>query len=552
MIKKFLRLIYIFYIINKYCLLNEPIKATKIKTLRVLLFLNPFYYSPRISRLEHGVRIREALEKLGPIFIKFGQALSVRAGLLPPDVIKEVSKLQDNVQPFDNRIAAEQIQKAAKKPINEIFKSFESSPLASASVAQVHAAVLQNDEKVVVKVLRPGIEKILKLDTSLMLLFATLLSKIKKIRRFKPVEIVKEINQSFFDELDLVREAANASQIRRNFENSTIHYVPKIYWEYTSSTVMVMERVGGIRVSDIETLDALGVDRRLLAQRGVEIFYSQVFDDCFFHADMHPGNMFIDVSNPTDPKYISIDFGIVGTLNRDDQRYLAGNFSAFLKRDYRKVAELHIESGWVPSDTRVDVLESAIRTVCEPIFEKSMKEISLGYTLMQLFAVARRFNMNIQPQLTLLQKTLFHVESLGHKLCPELNIWETSRPILEKWMKEQMGLRGFYHRSMENMPRVSDKLPELPRMVFDILQQAEINLKNATSSVQINDFKKPKKKYRFALSCGIALTTVGAIYTLNKDTTPLIKLQNFISNHSTSFIVIGVACLIYYSFKKEK
>lgn len=552
MIKKFLRLIYIFYIINKYCLLNEPIRATKIKTLRVLLFLNPFYYSPRISRLEHGVRIREALEKLGPIFIKFGQALSVRADLLPPDVIKEVSKLQDNVPPFDNKIAAEQIQKAAKKPINEIFKSFESAPLASASVAQVHAAVLQNDEKVVVKVLRPGIEKILKLDTSLMLLFATLLSKLKVIRRFKPVEIVKEINQSFFDELNLVREAANASQIRRNFENSTIHYVPKIYWEYTSSTVMVMERVGGIRVSDIETLDALGVDRRLLAQRGVEIFYSQVFDDCFFHADMHPGNMFIDVSNPTDPKYISIDFGIVGTLNRDDQRYLAGNFSAFLKRDYRKVAELHIESGWVPSDTRVDVLESAIRTVCEPIFEKPMKEISLGYTLMQLFVVARRFNMNIQPQLTLLQKTLFHVEGLGQKLHPELNIWKTSRPILEKWMKEQMGLRGFYYCSMENMPRVSDKLPELPRMVFDILQQTQINLKNATSSAQSNDLKESKKKYRFALSCGIALTTVGVIYTLNKDTTPLVKLQNFISNHSTSFIVLGVVWFIYYSFKKEK
>ena len=552
MIKKFLRLIYIFYIINKYCLLNEPIRATKIKTLRFLLFLNPFYYSPRISRLKRGVRIREALEKLGPIFIKFGQALSVRADLLPPDVIKEVSKLQDNVPPFDNKIAAEQIQKIAEKPINEIFKSFESTPLASASVAQVHAAVLHNDEKVVVKVLRPGIEKILKLDTSLMLLFATLLSKLKVIRRFKPIEIVKEINQSFFDELDLVREAANASQIRRNFENSTIHYVPKIYWEYTSSTVMVMERVGGIRVSDIETLDALGVDRRLLAQRGVEIFYSQVFDDCFFHADMHPGNMFIDVSNPTDPKYISIDFGIVGTLNRDDQRYLAGNFSAFLKRDYRKVAELHIESGWVPSDTRVDVLESAIRTVCEPIFEKPMKEISLGYTLMQLFIVARRFNMNIQPQLTLLQKTLFHVEGLGQKLHPELNIWETSRPILEKWMKEQMGLRGFYYSSMENMPRVSDKLPELPRMVFDILQQTRINLKNATSSAHINDLKEPKKKYRFALSYGIALTTVGLIYTLNKDTTPLIKLQNFISTHSTSFIVLGVVCLIYYSFKKEK
>ncbi|MEY8768054.1 ubiquinone biosynthesis regulatory protein kinase UbiB [Francisella philomiragia] len=552
MIRKFLRLIYIFYIINRYCLLNEPIRATKIRSLKLILLINPFYYSPRVRKLEHGVRIREALEKLGPIFIKFGQALSVRADLLPPEVIKEVSKLQDNVPPFDNDIAAQQIEKAAKKPINKIFKSFESTPLASASVAQVHGAVLQNDEKVVVKVLRPGIEKILKLDTSLMLFFATLLSKLKEIKRFKPVEIVKEINQSFFDELDLVREASNASQIRRNFEGSTIHYVPKIYWEYTSSTVMVMERVSGVRVSDIETLDALGVDRRLLAQRGVEIFYSQVFDDCFFHADMHPGNMFIDVTNPADPKYISIDFGIVGTLNRDDQRYLAGNFLAFFKRDYRKVAELHIESGWVPSDTREDVLESAIRTVCEPIFEKPMKEISLGYTLMQLFAVARRFNMNIQPQLTLLQKTLFHVEGLGQKLCPELNIWETSRPILEKWMKEQMGLRGFYHRSLENMPRVSDKLPELPRMVFDILQQTQINLKAASPSQITSDTQEPKKKHRFALGVSIVLIATGAIASVTKDTSSLIKLQDLITTHNTTILIAGVVCLAYYIFKKEK
>jgi ubiquinone biosynthesis protein len=551
MIRKFLRLIYIFYIINRYCLLNEPIRATNVKALKVLLLLNPFYYSRKVRNLEHGVRIREALEKLGPIFIKFGQALSVRADLLPPEVIKEVAKLQDNVPPFDSNIATSQIEKATKQPISNIFKDFDNTALASASVAQVHKATLKNDEEVVVKVLRPGIEKILKLDTSLMLIFAKALNQLKEIRRFKPVEIVKEINQSFFDELDLVREASNASQIRRNFENSPIHYVPKIYWEYTSSTVMVMEKVGGVRVSDIETLDALGVDRRLLAQRGVEIFYSQVFDDCFFHADMHPGNMFIDVSNPADPKYISIDFGIVGTLNRDDQRYLAGNFLAFFKRDYRKVAELHIESGWVPSDTRVDVLESAIRTVCEPIFEKPMREISLGYTLMQLFSVARRFNMNIQPQLTLLQKTLFHVEGLGQRLCPELNIWETSRPILEKWMKEQMGLRGFYHRSMENMPRVSDKLPELPRMVFDILQQTQTNLKQITSS-QYNTSSKPKKKYTFTLATGIILTGLGVAYTLHNDLSPLVKLQGFIENHSTGFIVAGIACLIYYGFKKEK
>ncbi|AJC49479.1 ubiquinone biosynthesis regulatory protein kinase UbiB [Allofrancisella guangzhouensis] len=550
MIKKFFRLIYIFYIVNKYCLFNEPVRATNLKSLRAILFLNPFYYSRRIRKLDHGVRIREALEKLGPIFIKFGQALSIRADLLPPEVIKEVAKLQDDVPPFDSMLAVQQIEKATKQSINDIFSDFDETPLASASVAQVHSAALYNGEKVVVKVLRPNIEKILKLDTSLMLIFAKGLRLLKEIRRFKPVEIVSEINQSFFDELDLVREAANASQLRRNFENSPIHYVPKIYWEYTSSTVMVMEKVSGVSVSDIETLDSLGVDRRLLAKRGVEIFYSQVFDDCFFHADMHPGNMFIDVTNPADPKYISIDFGIVGTLNREDQRYLAGNFLAFFKRDYRKVAELHIESGWVPANTRVDVLESAIRTVCEPIFERPMKEISLGYTLMQLFNVARRFEMNIQPQLTLLQKTLFHVEGLGQKLCPELNIWETSRPILEKWMKEQMGLRGFYHRSIENMPRVSDKLPELPRIVFDILQQTQANLKKDR---QISYVKMPPKRTKkWPLALGFGLVGLGIWYGLYADPTPLLKLQEFIEKHNNKFIAIGAFFLIYYIFKKEK
>ncbi|QIV94947.1 ubiquinone biosynthesis regulatory protein kinase UbiB [Allofrancisella frigidaquae] len=550
MIKKFFRLIYIFYIVNKYCLFNEPVRATNLKSLRAILFLNPFYYSRRVRKLDHGVRIREALEKLGPIFIKFGQALSIRADLLPPEVIKEVAKLQDDVPPFDSKLAMQQIEKATKQTIKDIFSEFNESPLASASVAQVHSATLHSGEEVVVKVLRPNIEKILKLDTSLMLIFAKGLRLLKEIRRFKPVEIVSEINQSFFDELDLVREAANASQLRRNFENSPIHYVPKIYWEYTSSTVMVMEKVSGVSVSDIETLDSLGVDRRLLAKRGVEIFYSQVFDDCFFHADMHPGNMFIDVTNPADPKYISIDFGIVGTLNREDQRYLAGNFLAFFKRDYRKVAELHIESGWVPANTRVDVLESAIRTVCEPIFERPMKEISLGYTLMQLFNVARRFEMNIQPQLTLLQKTLFHVEGLGQKLCPELNIWETSRPILEKWMKEQMGLRGFYHRSIENMPRVSDKLPELPRIVFDILQQTQANLKKEK---HVSYIKIPRKKPRkWPLVLGLGLTGLGMWYGLYADPTPLVKLQEFIETHHNGFIATGVVFLIYYILKKEK
>jgi len=550
MIKKFFRLIYIFYIINRYCLLNEPVRATKIKSLRVLIFLNPFFYCKKIRTADHGVRLREALEKLGPIFIKFGQALSIRADLLPPDVIKEISKLQDNVPPFDSNLAIQQIEKASKETIAEIFKEFDAVPLASASIAQVHTATLHTGEEVVVKVLRPDIGKVLKLDTSLMLIFAKALRMIKGVRRFKPVEIVNEINQSFFDELDLVREASNASQLRRNFEGNPLHYIPKIYWAYTSSTVMVMEKVGGVSVSDIETLDALGVDRRLLAKRGVEIFYSQVFDDCFFHADMHPGNMFIDATDPADPKYISIDFGIVGTLNREDQRYLAGNFLAFFNRDYRKVAELHIESGWVPAHTRVDVLESAIRTVCEPIFERPMSEISLGYTLMQLFNVARRFEMNIQPQLTLLQKTLFHIEGLGTKLCPELNIWDTSRPILERWMKDQMGWSGFYRRTLENMPRVSDKLPELPKMVFDILEQSQKALQKGkeTQYIQLEE----KKAKNTSLTVGLVLGGLGVFYGLHDDNSILVKAQMFITEHSTGFIIAGALCLAYYLLKKRK
>ena len=550
MIRKLIRLIWIFYIINRYCLLNEPVQATNIKILSILLLLNPFYYSKKVRRLSHGVRIREALERLGPIFIKFGQALSVRADLLPPDVIKEVSKLQDNVPPFDTKLAIKQIKRATKKNLNEIFKDFDEVALASASISQVHSAVLHNDEKVVVKILRPNIEKVLKLDTSLMLIFAKALSLFKSFRRFKPVEIVSEINQSFFDELDLVREAANAAQLRRNFENSRIHYIPKIHWELTSASVLVMEKVGGVRVTDIQTLDDLGVDRSLLAKRGVEIFYSQVFDDCFFHADMHPGNMFIDVTDPKDPKYISIDFGIVGTLNREDQRYLAGNFLAFFKRDYRKVAELHIESGWVPANTRVDALESAIRTVCEPIFEKPMKEISLGYTLMRLFNVAKRFNMNIQPQLTLLQKTLFHIEGLGQKLCPDLNIWETSLPILEKWMKDQMGVKGFYNRTLENMPRVSDKLPDLPRIAFDILQQAQSNLKKNQQGDYVT--AKLKKKKKLPLALGVVLTALGIIYDLKVNSDFLVNLDIFIKSYRIEFTIVGVGFLVYYFLKKDR
>lgn len=554
MIKKWLRLVYIFYIVNRYCLLNEPIRATQIRSLRFFIYFNPFNYVRSNRKSDHGVRLRIALERLGPIFVKFGQALSTRQDILPAKAIEEISRLQDDVPPFSGKIAISQIEKSIKKPIDEAFRYFDENPLASASIAQVHRAILHNGDKVVVKVLRPNIHKILKLDTALMLTFAKLISSIfPNLKRFKPIEVVNEINQSLLDEIDLLREAANASQLRRNFENSDIQYIPKIYWDYTSSKVMVMEEVDGLSISDISKLDALGIDRKLLAERGVQIFYTQVFRDCFFHADMHPGNLFIDATNPDDPKYISIDFGIVGTLNRDDQQYLAGNFLAFFKRDYKKVAELHIESGWVPADTRVDALESAIRTVCEPIFEKPIKEISLGYTLMRLFQVARRFNMEVQPQLILLQKTLINIEGLGRQLYPELNLWETSRPILEKWMREHVGIKGFIRRSQEHLPKVSEKLPEIPDVIFEILQHTQNSLRanKNFNEIELNKTVQPSKS-KFFLILGSMLAGAGAFYSINSDSELLLNLQTFIKNHNSSILSIGIISIIYYILKKER
>ncbi len=551
MIKKWLRLIYIFYIINRYCLQNEPIIATKKKSLKIFIYLNPFNYFNKTKKIDYGTRLRLALEKLGPIFVKFGQVLSTRKDLIPPYIIREISKLQDDVPPFSEKLAIAEIEKATGKPVLESFKYFDETPLASASIAQVHRAELLTGENVVIKVLRPNVKKIMNLDTSLMLVFAkTLEATFKATQRFKVVETVKEISQNLLDELDLLREAANASQFKRNFAESTIQYIPKIYWEYTTDKVMTMEEVSGVNIFDTEKLDALGVDRKLLAERGVQIFYTQVFRDCFFHADMHPGNIFVDVTDPKDPKYNTIDFGIIGTLNREDQQYLAGNFLAFFSRDYRKVAELHIESGWVPADTRVDELESAIRTVCEPVFEKPIKDISLGFTLMRLFQVARRFDMEVQPQLTLLQKTLLNVEALGQTLYPELNIWETSRPILEKWMKSHVGIKGFIQRSKENMPKVSETLPEVPDLIFDILQHTQNRLKREKQQPEQTVTTQHKGKKSLAIAT--TLIGLGGFFALNPDSDALSNLQEFIKSNHSFILGAGVVAMIYYILKKEK
>ncbi|MBL1271363.1 MAG: ubiquinone biosynthesis protein [Marinobacter maritimus] len=439
--------------------------------LKLFFLLAPWHLFPQ-PKLDRGDRLRLALEELGPVFVKFGQILSTRRDLLPDDMADSLKTLQDRVPPFPSDVARNIIEKSLGAPVSELFKEFSADPLASASVAQVHAATLLNGQEVVVKVLRPGIEKVIHQDLALMYLMANLLEKYwTEGKRLHPVDVVADYDSTIHDELDLQREAANASQLRRNFDNSPLIYIPFIDWDYTRKSVMVMERIHGIPIADVPALKAAGVNLKVLAEKGVEIFFTQVFRDSFFHADMHPGNIFVDVSNPADPKYIAIDFGIVGTLAPDDQSYLARNLLAFFRRDYRQVAQLHIQSGWVPPDTRVNEFEAAIRTVCEPIFEKPLKDISFGHFLLRLFQTARRFNMEVQPQLVLLQKTLLNVEGLGRQLYPELDLWSTAQPFLESWMRKRIGPAGLIKSLQTHLPSWLEQSPEMPQLIHDALLQ---------------------------------------------------------------------------------
>jgi len=437
-----------------------------------------FYFLPwnifRTNRASRGERIRRALEDLGPIFVKFGQILSTRRDLLPDDIAKELALLQDHVPSFPGKIARQIIEKAYGKSIKEVFLDFDETPLASASIAQVHTAKLLDGTQVVVKVVRPGIEKAINRDIGLLYFIAELTHRFwPDGRRLRPIEVVSDYELTIMDELDLAREAASASQLKRNFEDSPLLYVPEIYWKYTRQNVMVMERITGTPISDIDSLRAQGINLQEISENGVEIFFTQVFKHNFFHADMHPGNIFVSPKG----KYIAIDFGIMGTLNLEDQRYLAENFLAFFKRDYRRVAELHVESGWVPKDTRVTEFESAIRTVCEPIFERPLKDISFGHLLIRLFQTARRFNMEVQPQLVLLQKTLLNIEGLGRELYPELDLWKTAKPFLEEWADRQFGLRSIAKSVSKNAPSWAEKMPEIPALLHDyLLAQKETEL----------------------------------------------------------------------------
>jgi ubiquinone biosynthesis protein len=415
-------------------------------------------------------RLRLALEALGPIFVKFGQVLSTRRDLLPVDIADELAKLQDQVPPFPAEQAAAILERVYGRRAEQVFSQFSRDPVASASVAQVHLAALQDGTEVAVKILRPGIASVIANDLALLDTGASLVELLwADGKRLRPHEVISEFARHLEDELDLMREAANANQLRRNFEHSPLLLVPEVHWDYCSSEVMVMQRMHGIPVSQVDALRAQGVDIRRLARAGVEIFFTQVFRDGFFHADMHPGNIFVSAQG----QYIALDFGIMGTLTETDQNYLAQNFLAFFRRDYRRVAEAHIESGWAPPDTRIDEFEAAIRTVCEPIFDKPLKEISFGKVLLRLFQTSRRFNIEVQPQLVMLQKTLLNIEGLGRDLDPDLDLWDTAKPFLERWMSERIGWRGLLRHLRKETPYWTTLLPQIPRLLHRYLDDSQ-------------------------------------------------------------------------------
>ncbi len=465
-----LRLARILRIVGRYRL-DEFIDHERLPTpQRLAMRLSPWRLN-RVPDMPRGVRLRRALEELGPVFIKFGQMLSTRRDLLPEDIADELARLQDDVPPFPEQQSIALIEQSLGKPVGELFAEFEATPMASASVAQVHRATLHGGEKVVVKVVRPDIEAVINQDIALLFTLARLAARYHpEGRRLRPVEVVSDYELVILDELDMTREAANASQLRRNFEDNKLLYVPEVYWDYTRGNILTMERISGIPVTDVETLRAKGTDLKLLGERGVEIFFTQVFTHSFFHADMHPGNIFVDATDPADPTYIAVDCAIVGSLSEADQYYLGRNLLGIFRRDYREVAQLHVECGWVPPETRVQDFEAAMRAVCEPIFERPISEISFGELLVYLFQTAGRFDMEVQPSLVLLQKTLFNIEGLGRQLYPDLNLWDTAQPFLEEWLQQRYSPQAVVKRLQRHAPSWIEQLPRLPEAVLGSLE----------------------------------------------------------------------------------
>ena len=452
-----------------------------------------------------GERLRLALEALGPIFVKFGQMLSTRRDLLPPDIADELAKLQDRVPPFPSNIALKTLELIYGKPVNEVFLVFDAEPVASASIAQVHLAVLHDGTEVAVKVLRPGIAPVISHDIALMETGAWLVEALwPDGKRLKPREVVSEFARHLGDELDLMREASNCSQLRRNFLDSPLLLVPEVYWDYCYSGVMVMQRVKGVPISHVAELRAQGIDIPRLGRVGVEIFFTQVFRDGYFHADMHPGNIFVG----SDGRYIAVDFGIMGTLTDEDKNYLAQNFLGFFRRDYKRVAEAHIEAGWAPRNTRIDDFETAIRAVCEPIFDKPLKEISFSRVLLRLFQTSREFNVEIQPQLVMLQKTLLNIEGLGRDLDPDLDLWTTAKPYLENWMSDQLGWRGLTRRLRKEASSWAIILPQFPRLMHQALDE----IRSQRIDEKMSEFVREKRRQNILLSILVILLTIASIW----------------------------------------
>lgn len=474
-LKQARRFFYINYVLARSGLDHMLVSVSYFSALRFIVYLNPWNWF-RKQPIQRGVVLRETLEQLGPIFVKFGQALSTRPDIMPPDIMEELCKLRDNVPSFSGEKVVSILEKAYGRSPYEIFDGFDVVPLASASIAQVHTAYLKTGESVVIKILRPNIIKIIHRDLAILKKMARILDQHWGGAKFlKPKDLIAEFERNLLDELDLQREAANAAQLRRNFQHSALLYVPQVYWEYVKKNVIVLERIHGISASNLEQLSAHGINLKTLAERGLHLFFTQVFRDCFFHADMHPGNVFVSAEHPEKPQFVCVDFGIMGTLTGSDKRYLAENLYAFFNRDYRRIAILHIESGWVAPHTRIEDFESSIRTVCEPIFEKSLKDISFAQLIMQLLNVGRRFQMELQPQLMLLQKTLFAVEGLGRHIYPDLNIWTTGKPFIERWLRDQMGPKAFLRHMRENIPFMMEDLPYMPRLINDVLLRLKEN-----------------------------------------------------------------------------
>ncbi|HJP37611.1 MAG TPA: ubiquinone biosynthesis regulatory protein kinase UbiB [Gammaproteobacteria bacterium] len=496
-LRLFLRLLDIQRVLVRHGL-DELITSVHLfRPLRFIFYLWPANWVRTRSSAPRGQRIREALEELGPIFVKFGQSVSTRQDLLPEDIGIELAKLQDQVPPFSGTMALRAIHNAFGQPAEEVFATFNPEAMAAASIAQVHVATLHNDLEVIVKILRPNVHQDVERDIEILYLIAKLAQRYwAEGHRLRPIEVVAEYEATVLNELDLMREASNAAQLRRNFKGSPLIYVPEVYWDYCRTQVMVMEHIHGVPINDMESLRRAGTNFRKLAANGVEIFFTQVFRDNFFHADMHPGNIFVDITDPKNPRYAAVDFGIVGTLDDTDRHYLAENFMAFFQRDYHRVAQLHVNSGWVPADTRVNELESGFRTVCEPIFNKPLKEISFGQVLLKLFQVAQRFDMKVQPQLFLLQKTLMQIEGLGRELYPDLDLWETGQPVLKKWMAQQTGPKATAERIRQELPEVRYVLEHLPGVARRLIDQVLAAESKSPIPDQQSLYRRERRQYR--------------------------------------------------------